>query len=151
MLSEFKARRGYDPTLWLPVLTGVIVGSPEQSDRFLWDFRRTIAELFAENHYGEISTELHNRGMGYYGEALEFHRPSLGDDMEMRRHDDIPMGAMWTFKPTQGPAPSYVADLRGAASGSSYLRTESCRCRIDDCDGTCLGLEPGNAQAGCRP
>jgi hypothetical protein len=116
MLTEFRQRRGYDAHVWLPVLTGVIVQNPEASDKFLWDFRRTIAELFAQNHYGEIAAELHSRHMGYYSEALEYHRPSLGDDMEMRRSADIPMGAMWTFLPNEKPQPTYIADLRGAAS-----------------------------------
>lgn len=116
ILTEFKDRRGYDPHLWLPALTGVVIQSPESTDRFLWDFRRTISELIALNHYGEISRELHRRGMGYYGEALEYHRPSLGDDMEIRSRTDIPMGAMWTFSEDSGPTPSYVADLQGAAS-----------------------------------
>jgi hypothetical protein len=116
ILDEFEERRGYDPHPWLPALTGIVVQSPNATDKFLWDFRRTIAELIAQNHYGEISQELHRRGMGYYGEALEFHRPSLGDDMEMRSRMDIPMGAMWTFSESIGPNPSYVADLRGAAS-----------------------------------
>lgn len=116
MLAEFRQRRGYDAHVWLPALTGVIVQSPQASNKFLWDFRRTIAELFAQNHYGEIAAELHSHHMGYYSEALEYHRPSLGDDMEMRRSADIPMGAMWTFLPNQKPQPTYIADLRGAAS-----------------------------------
>ena len=116
MLSEFRQRRGYDAHPWLPALTGVIVQSPEATTRFLWDFRRTIAELFAQNHYGEIAAELHNHHMSYYAEALEYHRPSLGDDMEMRRSADVPMGAMWTFTPNEMPQPTYIADLRGAAS-----------------------------------
>ncbi len=116
MLQEFRQRRGYDAHAWLPALTGVIVQSPEATNRFLWDFRRTIAELYAQNHYGEIATELHAHHMSYYAEALEYHRPSLGDDMEMRRHADVPMGAMWTFTPNETPQPTYVADLRGAAS-----------------------------------
>ena len=116
MLIEFHQRRGYDAHAWLPALTGVIVQSPEATNRFLWDFRRTIAELFAQNHYGEIAADLHEHHMRYYAEALEYHRPSLGDDMEMRRPADIPMGAMWTWLPNESPTPTYLADLRGAAS-----------------------------------
>jgi hypothetical protein len=116
MLSEFQQRRGYDPRPWLPALTGVVIKSTVDTDRFLWDFRRTIAQLMAQNHYGEISDELHRKGMSYYGEALESHRPSLGDDMEMRSKTDIPMGAMWTYSESTGPASTYLADLRGAAS-----------------------------------
>ncbi|MGH9599499.1 MAG: glycosyl hydrolase [Terracidiphilus sp.] len=116
MLADFERLRGYDARPWLPALTGVIVKSTYDTDRFLWDFRRTIGELLAENHYGEIASDLHAHGMKYYSEALEYHRPSLGDDMEMRSHADVPMGAMWTYLPDTGPDLDYFADLRGAAS-----------------------------------
>jgi alpha-L-rhamnosidase len=116
ILEEFQKRRGYDPRPWLPAMTGVIIGSTEDTDRFLWDFRRTIGELMAENHYGEIADDLHAHGMKYYGEALEYHRPSLGDDMEMRSKTDVPTGAMWTWAGQPGPDFDYISDLRGAAS-----------------------------------
>jgi hypothetical protein len=50
--DEFIKRRGYDPIPWLPVLSGRFVESGEMSERFLWDFRRTIGDLFAENYFG---------------------------------------------------------------------------------------------------
>ncbi len=116
ILEEFQKRRGYDPRPWLPAMTGVVIKSTEDTDRFLWDFRRTISQLIAENHYGEIADDLHAHGMKYYSEALEQHRPSLGDDMEMRSRADVPMGAMWTWVGEPGPELTYFADLRGAAS-----------------------------------
>jgi hypothetical protein len=116
ILDEFLRRRGYDPRPWLPAMTGVIIGSTEDTDRFLWDFRRTISQLLAENHYGEIAEDLHAHGLKYYGEALEYHRPSLGDDMEMRSRTDVPMGAMWTWAGNPEPDFDYFSDLRGAAS-----------------------------------
>lgn len=116
MFGDFQRLRGYDMRRWLPALTGVVIESSDDTDRFLWDFRRTIGQLLAENHYGEIADDLHSHGMLYYSEALEMHRPSLGDDMEMRRHADVPMGAMWTYPADGNPEPTYLADLRGAAS-----------------------------------
>ena len=116
ILLEFKQRRGYDARPWLPALTGVVIKSTEDTDRFLWDYRRTLGQLLAENHYGEIADDLHSHGMSYYGEALEYHRPSLGDDMEMRSKTDVPMGAMWTWADSPGPDIDYISDLRGAAS-----------------------------------
>ena len=116
MFGDFERLRGYDMRPWLPALTGVIIKSTYDTDRFLWDFRRTISQLLAENHYGEIAAELHAHGMRYYSEALEMHRPSLGDDMEMRSDADVPMGAMWTYPADGKPNPTYLADLRGAAS-----------------------------------
>jgi hypothetical protein len=116
ILKEFQDRRGYDARPWLPALTGVVIKSMEDTDRFLWDFRRTLGQLLAENHYGEIADDLHSHGMKYYSEALEYHRPSLGDDMEMRSKADVPMGAMWTWANSPGPDVDYLSDLRGAAS-----------------------------------
>ena len=57
--AEFKRRRGYDPLALLPVFTGRIVDSPEVSERFLWDVRRTIADLFAESYYGHFQELCH--------------------------------------------------------------------------------------------
>lgn len=116
LLAEFQRRRGYDPRPWLPALTGVVVDSAAASDKFLWDYRRTIADLTAEAHYGQIAESAHARGMTVYGEALETFRPTLGDDMEMRRFTDVPMAALWYFKPEIGPNPASLADIRGAAS-----------------------------------
>ena len=117
--AQFKRLRGYDPTPFLPALTGVVVGSAEQSDAFLWDFRRTLAQLTAQSHYGQIAKTAHERGLTYYGESLEGSRVSIGDDMEMRQNADIPMAAMWTFPPAKGPRSNYVIDIRGAASVSN--------------------------------
>ena len=55
MFAEFAKRRGYDLHPWLPVLAGRVVESAEASDRFLWDFRKTIGDLTAENHYDQIA------------------------------------------------------------------------------------------------
>ncbi|WP_404429550.1 glycoside hydrolase [Microbacterium lacus] len=116
ILEEFLARRGYDPVRWLPTLAGYLIGGAEASDRFLFDYRRTLAEVFADEYYGTLAQEAHRRGMTYYAEALEDGRPQIGDDLAMRSHADVPMGAMWTFNPDAGPRPTYVADLKGASS-----------------------------------
>jgi hypothetical protein len=114
MLDDFRRLRGYDPVPWLPTLTGMVVGSAADSDKFLWDFRRTIAELTAQNHYGEIARIAAERGLLDYAEALEDHRPTFGDDIDMRRFARVPMGAMWAYD--AAPRATYVADLQGAAS-----------------------------------
>ncbi|HLH03349.1 MAG TPA: glycosyl hydrolase [Bryobacteraceae bacterium] len=130
LLQEFKRLRGYDATPYLPALTGIVVGSAEQSDKFLWDFRRTLAQLTAESHYGQIAKSAHEHGLTYYGESLEGTRVSIGDDLEMRQHADIPMAAMWTYTPKRGPRSNYVIDIRGAASvahvyGQNLVAAES--------------------------
>jgi alpha-L-rhamnosidase len=115
--ERFAELRGYDLLPWLPALAGYVVGDAARADRFLWDHRRTLADLLAREFYGTVADEAHRRGMRYYAEALEDHRPQLGDDLAMRSHADVPMGAMWLFDPGTGrPAPTYLADLKGASS-----------------------------------
>ncbi len=117
MVQEFRRRRGYDPLPWLPVMTGRIVSSAEDSDRFLWDVRKTIADLVAENHYGTLAAILHQRGMGMYGESHESGRATIGDGMEMKRAVDVPMSAMWAQRPgVNQDLFGYNADVRESAS-----------------------------------
>lgn len=116
MIARFTALRGYDPTPWLPALTGAIVGSRARSDAFLYDFRRTLADLFEQEHHATVAAVAHENGLALYGEALEDSRPQLGDDMAMRRHADVPMAAMWTYPRDGAPRPTLLGDVRGAAS-----------------------------------
>ncbi len=113
---EFRRRRGYDPLPWMPALAGVIVEDSASTERFLWDWRRTISDLVAEAYFTSLAEVARHNGLTYFGEALEDKRPQLGDDIEMRAVADVPMAAMWTFPPGGEPRPTLVADVKGAAS-----------------------------------
>lgn len=116
MRAEFRRLRGYDPAPYLPALTGRVVTSAEVSDRFLWDFRRTIAELAAENHYG-VMTELARRhGLGVYAEASGVSLEIPEDTLLNKSKVDIPMGEFWVR--ALHPESMYWADVRGAASAA---------------------------------
>ena len=134
MIAEFKKRRGYDMLPWMPVLTGQMVESAAASDQFLWDFRKTLADLVAENHYDQLTTLLKERGMKRYSESHEARRAFIGDGMEAKRTAAIPMGAGWTpggFGGNEGGLASvYQADIRESASvahlyGQSFVAAES--------------------------
>lgn len=116
MVAQFQRLRGYDPKPWMPVLTGAVIGSVSQSEAFLYDFRRTLADLVASEHYATLARVAHEQGLTIYGEALENERPSLGDDMAMRAHADVPMAALWTFGKDEPPRPTLLGDMKGAAS-----------------------------------
>ncbi|HET8826107.1 MAG TPA: glycosyl hydrolase, partial [Terriglobales bacterium] len=117
MLAQFKQLRGYDPTPWLPVLTGRVVESAADSDRFLWDFRKTIGDLIATEHYGQLEDTLHERGMRHYGESHEDGRAFVADGMEVKKMNEVPMSAMWTQKPgVNNVQYGYNADDRESAS-----------------------------------
>ncbi|HKT76468.1 MAG TPA: glycosyl hydrolase [Sphingobium sp.] len=130
IVEQFRQRRGYDPTPWLPTLTGAVIGSPARSDAFLHDFRQTLADLIADAHYGTIAKVAHAHGLKVYGEALEDGRPVLGDDLAMRAHADVPMAAMWTYGRDSAPRPTLLGDMKGAASvahiyGQNIVSAES--------------------------
>ena len=117
MMVEFARRRGYNMLPWMPVLTGQIVESAEASDRFLWDFRKTISDLTAENHYDQLTTILHDRDMERYTESHEGGRAFIADGMEVKRKADIPMSALWTPNNVGGSINTgYKADVRESAS-----------------------------------
>ncbi|MEJ2544045.1 MAG: glycosyl hydrolase [Calditrichaceae bacterium] len=116
MIAEFQRRRGYDATPYLPALTGRVIESAEVSDRFLWDFRRTLADMFAENHYGTISNFLRKQGIGTYGEASGISLEILEDALLCKKYMDIPMGEFWVQ--ALHPELMYFQDIRGAASAA---------------------------------
>ncbi len=130
MMPEFARRRGYAMTQFLPVLTGRIVGSRAQSEAFLWDFRRTQADMLAENHY-ELATKYFSKyNVGLYAEAMGTGMPTTGDGLLNKGKVTIPMGEFWTPNPDQKDTPSHIADVIEAASaahiyGKPIAATES--------------------------
>jgi hypothetical protein len=78
-ITDFKARYGYDPLRFLPILGGRIVGSVDLSDRFLWDLRRMVADRVATDYVGGLRDlcREHNLRMwlenyGHWGFPSEF-------------------------------------------------------------------------------
>ena len=90
--EEFQKRRGYDPVPFLPTLTGRIIDSPEVTERFLWDLRRTISDLFAENYYAYFAELCHQHGLKA---SIE---PYSGpfESLQVGAPADIPMGEFWS-------------------------------------------------------
>lgn len=79
MLEEFKDRYGYDPFPYLPVFRGYVVNSRIESDRFLWDLRRMIADKVAYDYVGGLREVSHQHGLttwlenyGHWGFPSEF-------------------------------------------------------------------------------
>jgi hypothetical protein len=95
LIEEFRSRRGYDPTRYLPALAGKELQSPEVAARFTWDYRRTIADLTAENYYGRLAKLSHEHGVGTHCEAGGPFYSHYIDALECQGTDDIPMGEFW--------------------------------------------------------
>ncbi|MCX7048937.1 MAG: glycosyl hydrolase [Candidatus Sumerlaeota bacterium] len=81
-IADFKQRYGYDPLRFLPALTGRMVGGADQSDRFLWDMRRMVADRVARDYVGGLRDLCRERGLkmwlenyghwGFPGEFLKY-------------------------------------------------------------------------------
>lgn len=147
METEFATRRGYALRPWLPALAGIVIGSQGQTEKFLFDFRQTLADLLADRHYGTIANIAHENNMIVYGEALEDKRPLLGNDLAMRRFADVPMAAMWTFGKESQIRTTLLGDMRGAASvahvyGKPFVAAESLTSVNSPWDFTPANLKP---------
>lgn len=82
LMDEFTAKYGYSAIPFLPVLRGNVVGSRNQSDRFLWDLRRLIADKVSYDYVAGLREVSHNNGLttwlenyghwGFPGEFLQY-------------------------------------------------------------------------------
>ncbi|MDR3457031.1 MAG: glycosyl hydrolase [Verrucomicrobiae bacterium] len=96
MRGEFEKRRGYDLLPWLPVLAGRIVNSREASDRFLFDYRKTLGDLAIDNHYRLFRDNAHKHGIGIHPESGGPHAVPI-DAQRCLGWDDAPMSEFWAW------------------------------------------------------
>ena len=90
--EEFRRRRGYDPLPYLPAMAGHLIESLPASERFLWDVRRTLADLFADNYFGHFAAMAHRSGLLL---GAEPYGNGNFDDLTAGAHADVPMTEFW--------------------------------------------------------
>lgn len=95
--AEFERRNGYDPIRLLPVFTGTVVDSAKTSDQFLWDLRRTVADMIAENYMGGLRDVAHENGLVLWCEPYG-HWGFPGDFTIYGGYSDQVGGEFWTKK-----------------------------------------------------
>jgi hypothetical protein len=117
MREEFLKRRGYDPLVYLPAITGRVVDSLEISERFLWDLRQTANDLLLENYAGHMATLAREKGLHLTIEAYG----GPNDDITYGGRADEPMGEFWlgggaweTLKQMASSAHIYGRPILGA-------------------------------------
>ena len=115
--NEFRRRRGYDLLPYLPTFAGHVVGSVEESERFLEDFRRVVADMFAENYAGALTAKCHQYGLLC---SIEPYGSCPADNLQYGQYVDIPMGEFWSnaanpYHPGDGNSKfvSYIAHVWG--------------------------------------
>lgn len=118
--KEFERLRGYDCFRFLPALAGYYVDSGEVTERFLWDFRRTIGDLMAEHYYGRFRDLSHQHGMIFSAE------PYWGpfDNMQVGATADVVMAEFWSGVLSFFDSPKFVASI-AKLNGSSIAEAEA--------------------------
>ena len=118
--KEFKRLRKYDCMPFLPVLAGYYVDGGEITERFLWDFRRTIGDLITENYYNYFRKLCHEHGMKLSVE------PYWGpfNSMEVGDTGDIVMCEFWSGSLAFFDSPKFVASI-AHLNGSPIVGAEA--------------------------
>jgi len=106
--EKFRARRGYDLRPWLPALIGLPVDTVAETERVLWDLRRTLAELIAEEYVGGLRDVAHRHGLAL---SIEAYGNGNFDNLAAAEQSDIPMSEFW------------VGNLAQAAMGKQAAST----------------------------
>ena len=128
--EEFRKRRGYDMLPYMPALAGHVIDDGDTTARFLWDYRRTIADLFADNYYAYFADLCHKAGLLASTEPYDGPFECLANG----RGYDIIMGEFWTN--TSTPDPNYpwastinhsvkIASSVAHVNGKTYVGAES--------------------------
>ncbi len=132
----FTGRYGYDPYPYMAVLTGQIVGSVDQSNRFLWDLRRLVAERIASQYVGGMKEECERNGTelwlenyGWDGFPSEFllyskYSPAVGGEFWTNAGENI--------------------ECRLAASGCHVYGKNTVYAESYTTSGNTFGYYPGN-------
>lgn len=148
IVSRFESLRGYSPLKWLPVLSGEILDSPQASEKFLFDWRRTLADMYYEN-YAQVKDIAAQYGIRQIClESQENGRVFVADGMDIKRHATVPMAACWTLVPFPTHHSTFevaVADMRESASvahlyGRQWVAAESFT--ADGLEGNALSFTP---------
>ena len=97
-LKEFKKRRGYDMTNFLPVLSGSVVRNHRITERFRYDYRKTLGDLLVDAFYRTARQESNRHGLLLCAEAggpgPPLHQVPV-DALKALGVLDIPRGEFW--------------------------------------------------------
>ena len=119
----FREKLGYSLVPYLPVFAGYVVKDVETSERFLSDFRRFVADLFAENYGDGMAWLCHAHGLKF---SLEPHGDFASDDMRYGQNADIVIGNFWSkAKGTVNPGVERLVASIAHVWGRRYVGSEA--------------------------
>ena len=114
--EEFINYRGYNLISYLPIAANYIVEDVETSNAFLADFRKTLGDLVAYNHYARFQEYAHKYNMGIQPESAGPHAGPM-DGIKNYGFSDIVMSEFWSPSPHR-PRPNNRFFLKQASSAA---------------------------------
>lgn len=120
---EFKKAFGYEALPFLPAYYGYVVGSPDISDRFLWDLRRFIADRIAYQYVGGLREISHKHGLTTWLECYG-HWGFPGEFLQYGGQSDEISGEFWS-KGILGDIENRAASSCGHIYGKTKISAES--------------------------
>ena len=121
-LQEFEKQQGYSLIKWIPALCGETIGSSQLTEGFLYDFRKTIANLIEKNYYLYFSILCHKVKLEMHCEVIygDAGYPPV-DVLKSNTYADLPMWEFWAGPPPARNFPEpYVPQSRIAGNLPSY-------------------------------
>ena len=135
--AKFKASFGYDPTPYLPALFGMSAGSRDDSNRFLWDLRRFIADEVAYSYVGGLRDASNANGMRTWLECYG-HWGFPGEFLQYGGQSDGIAGEYWSSG-SLGDIENRAASSCGHIYGKRQIWAES-----NTCGGPPFGRAPAD-------
>lgn len=123
--DAFRERRGYDIRPWLPVLTGRVVESAEETDRFLWDVRQTVSEVTLDRYIDRLQELIEPYDVQF---SCEPYGRLCVDSLTYGGRSDLPIAEFWTERENPRPFPTFsdywYVSMKGLASvANTYGKT----------------------------
>ncbi len=93
-VEEFRRRRGYDPIPYLPVLKGSTLADAQIAERFSYDYRKTVSDLWIDGHYRKSKQVLNKYGLQLVAEGGHGGYPRA-EPLMACGVVDVPRGEFW--------------------------------------------------------
>ena len=81
------------------MLAGYVVGSSQESEAFLYDERRTVADLIADNYYATFDRLCRERGLDFTAQATGNALCIVADPIQAKGRVAKPQGEFWAIHP----------------------------------------------------
>lgn len=96
MPQLFREKYGYDILPWLPAMQGYVVGSVEETEQFLRDLRRCIADGINERYIATLQRLCTENGVEFTCQATGNGQSICSDNLSAKCRVDRPQGEFWT-------------------------------------------------------